>query len=94
MSETDYSQLAAIMKAKEFVGGKKRRSSKKGSKRGSKKVVSELEGGKRRRSKKSSKKGSRKLVGGNPGKLIKYRFTQEQIEKLLKIKWWYWDDKK
>ena len=34
------------------------------------------------------------LVGGNPAKLIKYRFTQNQIEKLLEIKWWYWDDKK
>ena len=27
------------------------------------------------------------LVGGNPAKLIKYRFSKEQIEKLLKIKW-------
>jgi acetyltransferase-like isoleucine patch superfamily enzyme len=34
------------------------------------------------------------VVGGNPGKLIKYRFTPEQIEKLLEIKWWYWDDEK
>ena len=34
------------------------------------------------------------LVGGNPAKLIKYRFTPEQIEKLLVIKWWYWDDDK
>jgi acetyltransferase-like isoleucine patch superfamily enzyme len=34
------------------------------------------------------------LVGGNPGKLIKYRFTPNQIEKLLDIKWWYWDDDK
>jgi len=34
------------------------------------------------------------LVGGNPGKFIKYRFTSEQIEKLLEIKWWNWDDKK
>ena len=34
------------------------------------------------------------LVGGNPAKLIKYRFSPEQIEKLLKIKWWYWDDEK
>jgi acetyltransferase-like isoleucine patch superfamily enzyme len=34
------------------------------------------------------------LVGGNPTKLIKYRFTKEQIEKLLEIKWWYWDDQK
>jgi acetyltransferase-like isoleucine patch superfamily enzyme len=32
------------------------------------------------------------LVGGNPAKLIKYRFTAEQIEKLLEIKWWNWDD--
>jgi acetyltransferase-like isoleucine patch superfamily enzyme len=34
------------------------------------------------------------LVGGNPAKLIKYRFTAEQIEKLLEIKWWNWDDRK
>ena len=34
------------------------------------------------------------LVGGNPAKLIKYRFTQEQIQKLLEIKWWNWDDDK
>lgn len=34
------------------------------------------------------------LVGGNPSKLIKYRFTQEQIDKLLEIKWWNWDDDK
>jgi acetyltransferase-like isoleucine patch superfamily enzyme len=34
------------------------------------------------------------LVGGNPAKLIKYRFTSEQIEKLLEIKWWFWDDTK
>jgi acetyltransferase-like isoleucine patch superfamily enzyme len=34
------------------------------------------------------------LVGGNPAKLIKYRFTEEQIKKLLEIKWWYWDDEK
>jgi acetyltransferase-like isoleucine patch superfamily enzyme len=34
------------------------------------------------------------LVGGNPSKLIKYRFTQEQIKKLLEIKWWYWEDTK
>jgi acetyltransferase-like isoleucine patch superfamily enzyme len=34
------------------------------------------------------------LVGGNPAKLIKYRFSKEQIEKLLQIKWWYWDDDK
>jgi acetyltransferase-like isoleucine patch superfamily enzyme len=34
------------------------------------------------------------LVGGNPGKLIKYRFTPEQIDKLLEIKWWFWEDSK
>ena len=34
------------------------------------------------------------LIGGNPAKLIKYRFTQEQIQRLLEIKWWYWDDEK
>lgn len=34
------------------------------------------------------------LVGGNPAKLIKYRFTPEQIDQLLEIKWWNWDDVK
>jgi acetyltransferase-like isoleucine patch superfamily enzyme len=34
------------------------------------------------------------IVGGNPGKLIKYRFTSEQIKKLLEIKWWDWNDDK
>ena len=34
------------------------------------------------------------IVGGNPAKLIKYRFTPEQISKLLEIKWWNWDDEK
>jgi virginiamycin A acetyltransferase len=34
------------------------------------------------------------LVGGNPAKLIKFRFSKEQIEKLLEIKWWFWDDEK
>lgn len=34
------------------------------------------------------------IVGDNPGKFIKYRFKKNQIEKLLKIKWWDWDDKK
>jgi acetyltransferase-like isoleucine patch superfamily enzyme len=32
------------------------------------------------------------MVGGNPGKIIKYRFREDQIEKLLKIKWWDWSD--
>jgi acetyltransferase-like isoleucine patch superfamily enzyme len=34
------------------------------------------------------------IVGGNPSKLIKFRFNTIQIEKLLKIKWWNWEDEK
>lgn len=34
------------------------------------------------------------LVGGNPANFIKYRFTREQIDKLLEIKWWDWEDEK
>jgi serine acetyltransferase len=32
------------------------------------------------------------VVGGNPAKTIKYRFTQKQIESLLKIAWWDWSE--
>lgn len=32
------------------------------------------------------------VVGGNPAKIIKYRFTEEQINELLQIKWWNWSD--
>jgi len=34
------------------------------------------------------------IVGGNPAKLIKKRFNDEEISKLLKIKWWNFDDDK
>ena len=34
------------------------------------------------------------IVGGNPAKFIKFRFTVEQIDSLLQIRWWEWDDKK
>ena len=34
------------------------------------------------------------IVGGNPFKIIRYRYTQEQIEKLLQIKWWDWSEAK
>ena len=34
------------------------------------------------------------IVVGNPGKIIKYRFTETQIEKLLAIKWWDWSEQK
>lgn len=30
------------------------------------------------------------VVVGNPGRVVKYRFDDETIEKLLKIKWWNW----
>lgn len=30
------------------------------------------------------------IVGGNPATIIRYRFRDEIIEKLQRIKWWYW----
>jgi virginiamycin A acetyltransferase len=30
------------------------------------------------------------VIGGNPAKLIKMRFSDEEIKKLLDIKWWDW----
>jgi virginiamycin A acetyltransferase len=30
------------------------------------------------------------IVGGNPARVIRYRFTPEVIEHLLKLKWWEW----
>jgi len=30
------------------------------------------------------------IVAGNPARVIKYRFTREQISALLKIQWWNW----
>lgn len=34
------------------------------------------------------------VVGGNPAMFIKRRFSNEQIDKLLRIKWWAWGDEK
>ena len=34
------------------------------------------------------------IVGGVPAKVIRYRFSREEIEKLLKIKWWEWSHEK
>lgn len=34
------------------------------------------------------------IVGGVPARLIKYRFTEEVINDLLRIKWWNWSDNK
>lgn len=31
------------------------------------------------------------IVGGNPAKVIKYRFDKNTIDMLLEIKWWDWD---
>lgn len=38
--------------------------------------------------------GDYEIVGGNPAKLIKKRFSDEQISKLKVISWWNWDIKK
>jgi acetyltransferase-like isoleucine patch superfamily enzyme len=32
------------------------------------------------------------IVGGNPARLIRYRFTEEQIAALLEIRWWDWPE--
>ncbi|WP_346856638.1 CatB-related O-acetyltransferase [uncultured Draconibacterium sp.] len=34
------------------------------------------------------------IVGGNPAKLIRKRFSKEQIEILCQLKWWNWDIEK
>ncbi len=32
------------------------------------------------------------IVGGNPAKIIRYRFDEATIQKLLEIAWWNWTD--
>jgi acetyltransferase-like isoleucine patch superfamily enzyme len=32
------------------------------------------------------------IVGGNPAKIIRYRFTKKQIKALLAIAWWDWPE--
>jgi virginiamycin A acetyltransferase len=34
------------------------------------------------------------IAVGSPIKIIRYRFSEEIIEQLLKIKWWEWDEEK
>jgi len=34
------------------------------------------------------------IVAGNPAKLIRYRFTPDQIAAMLRIKWWEWPEDK
>ena len=31
-----------------------------------------------------------RIVGGNPAKLIRKRFSEDTINKLLRISWWDW----
>ena len=31
------------------------------------------------------------IIGGNPARHIKFRFTEDQIKKLLEIRWWDWE---
>ncbi len=35
--------------------------------------------------------GAYEIWGGNPARFIKKRFSDEDIEKILQIKWWDWD---
>ena len=32
------------------------------------------------------------IIGGNPAKIIRYRFEKNIIDKLLQIKLWEWDE--
>jgi virginiamycin A acetyltransferase len=34
------------------------------------------------------------VVGGNPARIIRKRYTDDIIEKMLQIKWWDWEDDK
>lgn len=34
------------------------------------------------------------IVGGVPARIIRYRFSDSVIKKLLKVKWWEWSDEK
>jgi serine acetyltransferase len=34
------------------------------------------------------------IVAGNPAQVIRFRFDEGTIQKLLQIKWWDWPDEK
>ncbi len=34
------------------------------------------------------------IIGGVPARVIRYRYSDEQIRKLLEIAWWNWDEDK
>lgn len=38
--------------------------------------------------------GPYEIWAGNPARLIRKRFDDETIEKLISVKWWLWDDEK
>ena len=34
------------------------------------------------------------IVGGTPARILRYRFNQDMIEKLMEVQWWNWDIEK
>lgn len=34
------------------------------------------------------------IAAGDPARILRYRYSEDQINKLLRIAWWNWDDKK
>lgn len=34
------------------------------------------------------------IVSGNPARIVRYRFHEEAVQKLLQIRWWDWPDEK
>lgn len=34
------------------------------------------------------------IIAGNPGKVVKFRFSEDQIQDLLEISWWNWEESK
>jgi acetyltransferase-like isoleucine patch superfamily enzyme len=32
------------------------------------------------------------IIAGNPGKIVRFRFTEDQISDLLSIAWWNWEE--
>ena len=34
------------------------------------------------------------IIGGNPAKIIRYRFSDDKIKRLLELEWWNWDERK
>jgi serine acetyltransferase len=34
------------------------------------------------------------IVAGIPARHLRFRFNELQVQELLKIQWWYWDERK